>query len=50
VERPASLLSRERRADEVVVAPAAGLTLVAVDYPPDDQLAARNQVTRALRD
>jgi tRNA pseudouridine38-40 synthase len=50
VERPASLLSRAQRADEVVVAPAAGLTLVAVDYPPDDQLAARNQVTRALRD
>jgi tRNA pseudouridine38-40 synthase len=50
VERPASLLNRSRRADEVVVAPAAGLTLVAVDYPPDDQLAARNLVTRAVRD
>jgi tRNA pseudouridine38-40 synthase len=50
VQRPASLLSRPRRADEVVVAPAAGLTLVGVDYPPDDELAARNLVTRALRD
>ncbi len=30
--------------------PGAGLTLLAVDYPPDDQLAARTQVTRARRD
>ena len=50
VERPASLLSRAQRADEVVVAPAAGLTLVGVDYPPDEGLAARNVVTRAVRD
>jgi tRNA pseudouridine38-40 synthase len=50
VERPASLLARRARADEVAVAPASGLTLVAVDYPPDDELAARNLVTRALRD
>ena len=46
---PASLLQRRIRADEVVVAPAAGLTLVGVDYPPDAELAARNAVTRALR-
>jgi tRNA pseudouridine38-40 synthase len=50
VERPASLLARRARADEVAVAPASGLTLVAVDYPPDQELAARNLVTRALRD
>jgi tRNA pseudouridine38-40 synthase len=49
VDWPASLLSRRERADEVAVAPASGLTLVAVDYPPDDRLAARNAVTRALR-
>jgi tRNA pseudouridine38-40 synthase len=36
-------------ADDVPVAPAAGLTLVRVDYPPDDELAARVQVTRARR-
>jgi tRNA pseudouridine38-40 synthase len=47
---PAGLLSRRQRADEVPVAPAGGLTLVRVDYPPDDQLAARAVVTRARRD
>jgi tRNA pseudouridine38-40 synthase len=46
---PAALLARRERADEITVAPAAGLTLVAVDYPPDDQLAARARQTRALR-
>jgi tRNA pseudouridine38-40 synthase len=48
-EWPAGLLSRTLRADDVTVAPAAGLTLVRVDYPPDDMLAARGQVTRARR-
>ncbi|SCX47029.1 tRNA pseudouridine38-40 synthase [Klenkia marina] len=47
---PAALLARTSRADEVPVAPAGGLTLLAVDYPPDDQLAARTEVTRARRD
>ncbi len=47
---PAGLLARTTRADEVPVAPAHGLTLLAVDYPPDDQLAARTEVTRARRD
>jgi tRNA pseudouridine38-40 synthase len=47
---PAELLSRTQRADEVTVAPAGGLTLVGVDYPPDDMLAARAGVTRARRD
>jgi tRNA pseudouridine38-40 synthase len=46
---PAALLTRRVRADEVAVAPASGLTLVSVDYPPDRDLAARNEVTRALR-
>jgi tRNA pseudouridine38-40 synthase len=45
----ASLLSRDRRADEVSVAPARGLTLVEVGYPPDDELARRAQATRARR-
>jgi tRNA pseudouridine38-40 synthase len=48
-EWPAELLGRTQRADEVTVAPAAGLTLVGVDYPPDDLLAARATVTRARR-
>ncbi|TFV62875.1 tRNA pseudouridine(38-40) synthase TruA [Geodermatophilus sp. DF01-2] len=47
---PATLLSRTQRAGEVVVAPAAGLTLVAVDYPADAELAARAAVTRTRRD
>ena len=49
VEWPAGLLARERRADDVSVAPPHGLTLVAVGYPPDDQLAARAELTRARR-
>jgi tRNA pseudouridine38-40 synthase len=47
---PAALFARTERSSEVPVAPAAGLTLVRVDYPPDDELAARAQVTRARRD
>jgi tRNA pseudouridine38-40 synthase len=46
---PAALLLRRVRADEVTVAPAAGLTLLAVDYPPDAELAARAELTRNLR-
>jgi tRNA pseudouridine38-40 synthase len=49
VEWPASLLAREQRADEVQVAPARGLTLVDVRYPPDAELAARAEQTRARR-
>ena len=49
VDWPAALLGRDRRADEVPVAPAHGLTLVAVGYPPDDELAARAAATRARR-
>jgi tRNA pseudouridine38-40 synthase len=48
-EWPAGLLARTERASEVPVAPAAGLTLVRVDYPADDELAARALVTRARR-
>jgi tRNA pseudouridine38-40 synthase len=46
---PAALLTRTTRANDVLVAPAGGLTLVRVDYPPDDELAARAVVTRAKR-
>jgi tRNA pseudouridine38-40 synthase len=49
VEWPASRLTRAERASEVPVAPAGGLTLVAVDYPPEADLAARTRVTRARR-
>ena len=48
-EWPAGLLSRTERASDVPVAPAHGLTLVRVDYPGDDELAARAAVTRARR-
>ena len=47
---PASLLARDRRADDVAVAPPHGLTLVEVGYPPDDELAERARTTRARRD
>jgi tRNA pseudouridine38-40 synthase len=47
---PASLLSLTARANDVPVAPAGGLTLVRVDYPPDEELAARAVVTRARRE
>ena len=44
-----SLLTRRERASEVAVAPAHGLSLVRVDYPPADELAARNAATREVR-
>jgi tRNA pseudouridine38-40 synthase len=50
VEWPAGLLSRLERASDVPVAPPGGLTLVGVDYPPDDELAARVHLTRRRRD
>jgi tRNA pseudouridine38-40 synthase len=46
---PGSLLTLGGRSSEVAVAPPYGLTLVAVEYPPDDQLLARQRVTRNLR-
>jgi len=46
---PAGLLSRDRRADEVTVAPPQGLTLLAVGYPPEAELAARAEQSRATR-
>ncbi len=48
-ERPAELLEAGIRTADIHVAPAHGLTLMAVDYPPDAQLARRAEVTRARR-
>ncbi|GAB3140092.1 tRNA pseudouridine(38-40) synthase TruA [Micromonospora sonneratiae] len=50
VQWPASLLSRRERSSEVTVAPAHGLTLVAVGYPDDPaEYARRADQTRRLR-
>ncbi len=46
---PAAVLAAGRRDPAVRVAPARGLTLEAVRYPPDDALAARAVLTRRLR-
>lgn len=43
------LLTATSRSSDVAAAPARGLTLIAVDYPPDDQLAVRTTVTRDIR-
>ena len=48
-EWPGSLLSRSARADDVAVAPPHALVLEHVQYPPDDQMLARQAVTRNLR-
>jgi tRNA pseudouridine38-40 synthase len=44
------LLSATERSSDFSAAPAQGLTLVGVDYPPDDELASRILITRDLRD
>jgi tRNA pseudouridine38-40 synthase len=46
---PATLLAHGRRADDVGVVAAHGLTLVEVGYPPDGELADRARQTRAVR-
>jgi tRNA pseudouridine38-40 synthase len=48
-EWAAEVLAAERRDSAVAVAPAHGLTLEEVGYPPDAELAARVEVTRARR-
>jgi tRNA pseudouridine38-40 synthase len=45
----AELLTSTQRSSDFAAAPPQGLTLVGVDYPPDDQLEARTTVTRDLR-
>lgn len=47
---PATLLTTAVRSSEVTVAPAHGLTLVEVAYPPDAELAGRVHATRRRRD
>jgi len=44
-----ALLRETQRSSSVPVAPAHGLSLVAVDYPADEDLAARNLQTREVR-
>ena len=45
----ATLLTATARSSDFAAAPARGLSLVRVDYPPDDELAARVAVTRDTR-
>jgi tRNA pseudouridine38-40 synthase len=45
----ATLLASTRRSSDFAAAPPQGLTLVGVDYPPDDQLEARTVTTRDIR-
>lgn len=45
----AELLTAAERSGTFTVAPAHGLTLLEVGYPPDDALAARTRLTRAVR-
>jgi tRNA pseudouridine38-40 synthase len=49
VDWPASLLAATTRPSSITVAPPHGLTLVGVDYPADDELAARAELTRNIR-
>jgi tRNA pseudouridine38-40 synthase len=49
VDWAASVLAQARRESTVAVAPAHGLVLEEVGYPPDAELGARVQVTRARR-
>jgi tRNA pseudouridine38-40 synthase len=48
-EWAAEVLAAERRDSAVAVAAAHGLTLEEVAYPPDAELAARVEITRARR-
>ncbi|MGA8125960.1 MAG: tRNA pseudouridine synthase A, partial [Mycobacterium sp.] len=43
------LLTSTRRSSDYAAAPARGLTLVGVDYPPEGELQARTLITRDLR-
>lgn len=45
----ATLLDSQGRSSDFAAAPARGLTLIGVDYPPDAELAARSTVTRDRR-
>jgi tRNA pseudouridine38-40 synthase len=43
------LLGSTERSSDFAAAPARGLTLIGVDYPPDSELHARNLITRDVR-
>jgi tRNA pseudouridine38-40 synthase len=49
VERAVELREGIKRSSEFIVMPAKGLTMTEVGYPPDDELAARAELTRARR-
>ena len=49
VDWAAEVLAAARRDSAVAVAPAHGLTLEEVGYPPDAELGARVEITRARR-
>jgi tRNA pseudouridine38-40 synthase len=49
VDWPGQVLAARVRDSSVAVVPAHGLTLMGVDYPPDDELAARAVTARARR-
>ena len=49
VDWAAEVLAAERRDSAVTVAPAHGLTLEEVAYPPDAEVGARVEITRARR-
>jgi len=49
VARMTDLLGATSRSSEFIVLPAKGLTLIEVGYPPDDELAARAELTRNRR-
>lgn len=49
VDWPAQVLAGRQRVPDVQVVAPHGLTLEAVGYPPDDELAARSAITRRLR-
>ncbi|WP_018297742.1 tRNA pseudouridine(38-40) synthase TruA [Corynebacterium lubricantis] len=46
----AVLLQEKQRSSQVPLAPARGLTLMGVTYPPDEELALRSAATRGMRD
>jgi len=50
VSGPAELMQARERTSAFKVLPAKGLTLTEVGYPPDDELAARAEQTRARRE
>jgi tRNA pseudouridine38-40 synthase len=43
------LLTSTQRSSDFAAAPARGLTLIGVDYPPENELQARTLITRDLR-